>query len=226
MTPTPPDRALASGKPFCFAGGRRFFGRPFFFTNVLRRIAIAAFLLGGLVLVFDAGYIHAKAWLGQKLLVYAWQNTQNTHQPNKPWWWADTFPVAVLSAPKYHERLFVLHGTNGEALAWGPGWLPSSAAPGESGNSVIAAHRDTHFSFLQHIQLGDHLVIENEQRQQFVYEVIQTRVIDIRDMNTVQSDDQKKLTLVTCYPFDALATRGHQRLLVEARQINMNNNEG
>lgn len=193
-----------------------------------RNFLALIFLLSGVALIADAGYIHAKAWLGQKLMNNAWQNIQETQQVTKPWWWADTFPVATLFVPQHQARFLILHGASGEALAWGPGWLSSSAAPGESGNSIIAAHRDTHFRFLQHIQLGDQLIIENGRRQKIVYKVVKKHIVDIINEDysfMLTSSDDRLLTLITCYPFDTLTTGNHQRFIVEARAIEISESE-
>ena len=45
-------------------------------------------------------------------------------------------------------------------MAFGPGHLSASSLPGQPGNSVIAGHRDTHFNFLQYVEVGESLVIE------------------------------------------------------------------
>ncbi|MDR1530134.1 MAG: class GN sortase [Burkholderiales bacterium] len=208
----------ASGR---YSRRRNFFLRLFLFVGKIdkRKLIAGLLLVSGMILMFDAGYIHAKAWLGQRLLERAWQMTQQTHRVTKAWWWADSFPVARLGAPRHQKTILVLHGVNGEALAWGPGWLPSSVSPGAEGNSVIAAHRDTHFHFLRNIRLGDEIIVEDAQRRKTVYQVTQTRISDAATMQAAQANGEKILTLVTCYPFDALATTSTQRFIVEARAV-------
>ena len=78
----------------------------------------------------------------------------------KPWPWADTHPVARLIVPAHRVELLVLAGANGRTLAWGPGHVEGTAAPGDAGNAVVTAHRDTHFAFLRDLVPGDRIVVE------------------------------------------------------------------
>jgi sortase A len=94
--------------------------------------------------------IPAKAWVAQELMQRAWRRAERGESRPVPWPWADTWPVARLSAKGGEIELIVLAGGSGRTLAFGPGHLSASALPGEFGNSVIAGHRDTHFQFLQH----------------------------------------------------------------------------
>jgi len=59
--------------------------------------------------------------------------------------------------PSRHVDLIVLNGAYGRTLAFGPGFVGSSAAPGSHGTTILTGHRDTHFAFLEHIQPGKHL---------------------------------------------------------------------
>jgi sortase A len=178
----------------------------------------------GLWWLGNAGYIHAKAWLGQVLLERAWTQTQQTQAAVKPWPWADTVPVARLSAPALGEGTLILRGANGRTIAWGPGWREDSAMPGAEekseggGNSVIIAHRDTHFRFLKELAVSDVLEVENAQGKTFRYRVWRIRVVDA-DFSLPLATEEARLTLVTCYPFDALARDNRQRYLVEAVRV-------
>lgn len=108
----------------------------------------------------QAIWIHAKAELAQVLLERAWQQSLTQDQPVKPWPWADTWPVARLTSPRHQVQLIVLDGASGATLAFAPGHMAGSASPGEIGNTVLSAHRDTHFSFLEHLRMGDELGLE------------------------------------------------------------------
>ena len=105
-------------------------------------------------------YILAKAQLAQVLLHGAWERTRATGLAAKPWPWADTHPVARLMAPGQDADVLVLAGASGRTLAFGPGHLDGSAQPGDPGNAVITAHRDTHFRFLKDVGPGDAIVVE------------------------------------------------------------------
>jgi len=178
---------------------------------------IAAILLvTGLALTGNAAYIHAKALLAQALLHRAWLTTQATGAPAKPWPWADTTPVARLIAPAQDVDLLVLSGATGRTLAFGPGHHDGSAVPGQSGNAVLSAHRDTHFRFLERLAVGDALIVEMPAGQRFHYRVRETLVADQRDLKLPRLPPEPTLTLVTCFPFDAVDPGGPLRYVVVA----------
>ena len=106
-----------------------------------------------------AAWIPIKAEVAQVLLQRAWSKSVDGHAQTRPWPWADTWPVARLTATSHDVDLIVLAGGSGRTLAFGPGHLGASALPGEIGNMVIAGHRDTHFAFLQEVRRGDRLGI-------------------------------------------------------------------
>ena len=176
----------------------------------------AACLALGLALTGNAIYIHAKAILAQVLLHRAWAATQATGVPTKPWPWADTTTIARLVAPGQDVDLLVLAGATGRTLAFGPGHHDGSAMPGEPGNAVLSAHRDTHFRFLHDVVVGDSLIVEMPAGQRFHYRVREIDVADQRDLHLPRMPAQPTLTLVTCYPFDAVETGGPLRYVVVA----------
>jgi sortase A len=161
-------------------------------------------------------YIHAKAIVAQQLLDYAWQRTRDGAAHARPWPWADTWPVARLTARGLDGWVYVLADASGRSLAFGPGHVAGTAAPGETGNSVIAGHRDTHFRFLQVLATDDRVTLETADGAARSYRIVDKRVIDTRQRQAVQASDVPMLTLVTCYPFDAIAPNGPLRYVVTA----------
>jgi sortase A len=170
----------------------------------------------GLAAVGDGLYIYAKARVAQSLLHAAWSRTLLTGAPVAPWPWADTHPVARLIAPALDADLLVLSGASGRTLAFGPGHLAGSALPGEAGNSVITAHRDTHFRFLQQLAIGDALLIEDRNGARRHFRVRRTYVADFRALGIPRDTAMPTLTLVTCFPFDAIRPGGPLRYVVVA----------
>src|SRR4029078_10534235 len=104
-------------------------------------IAIALLAVTGALLFGQGAYIFAKAKVAQVLLHASWARSQATGLPVRPWPWADTYPVARLSAPSQKADLLILSGASGRSLAFGPGHLDGSPPPGASGNSVVLGHR-------------------------------------------------------------------------------------
>ncbi|MDH5454476.1 MAG: class GN sortase [Gammaproteobacteria bacterium] len=164
-------------------------------------------------------YIPAKAWLAQELMQRAWVRTGSGEERATPWPWADTYPVARLTAKQQDIDLIVLAGGSGRTLAFGPGHLSASAMPGQTGNAIIAGHRDTHFQFLRNVAVGELLGMETPQGQRHVYEVVGVDIVDARRGSLVLDTDAAMLTLVTCYPFDALEAGGPLRYVVTARMM-------
>lgn len=184
----------------------------------LRRVA-ALLLIAALVLLTWGVYIPAKAQLAQWLLRDAWQRGVETRQAVRPWPWADTWPVARLRVPRYGVDQLVLQGDSGAVLAFGPGLNPAGVYPGERGTSLISAHRDTHFRFLRRLQIGDRLMIQNRSGAQLVFVVRDTAVIDIRRARLRREHDTALVSLVTCYPFEAVIPNGPLRYLVVAERL-------
>lgn len=169
------------------------------------------------VLFLNGGYIHAKAQLAQWLIATAWSQSTTNNVQAKPWPWADTWPVARLEVPKYKVDQYVLAGSTGESLAFGPGHIFFSAAPTEQGNTIIAAHRDTHFEFLQNVQKGDVIIIHNAKGKRRNYHVQDMTIVDKEDVTWLENNAYShQLTLVTCYPFNAIQIGGRQRYVVRA----------
>ncbi|MDD1780674.1 class GN sortase [Enterovibrio sp. ZSDZ35] len=160
-------------------------------------------------------FIKAKAHLAQYLISQAWDKQQNSRQNEKPWPWADTFPIAKLSWGESTEQM-VLSGANARNLAFGPVLQMNTAQPGRRGNVVIYGHNDTHFSSLGAVAIGDQIKLETKVGTQVVYEVSSVHVVD--ESETVWVDDlgDNRLTLVTCYPFNDAHVNGEERYIIVA----------
>ena len=186
-----------------------------------RRLLALVLLLVGLQQLGSAGYIHAKAHLAQVLIGFAWAKTVvSGGAVEKPWPWADTWPVARLEVPRHQVDLYVLSGVGGNALAFGPGYEQASASPGQAGVTVIGGHRDTHFEFLRNIKGNTLLSLQLPSGQRRAYQVSGTRIVDTDKEPYLRADQGKsELLLVTCYPFDALVPGGPLRYVVSARPV-------
>jgi sortase A len=166
----------------------------------------------------EAAWIHMKATLAQILIEAAWRRELAGSPGAQPWPWADTRPSERLWIDEGHaaQELMVLEGSSGRNLAIGPAHDPASVMPGEAGNSVIEAHRDTHFAVLRDIRLGDTVGVETVARRRSMFVVTNIQVIDSRRVRIALRSDEPRLTLVTCYPFDAVLPGGPLRLIVTA----------
>ncbi len=184
------------------------------------RVYIVACLLGlGFWQLGQGAYIPAKAWVAQELMQRAWHRAKDGDERATPWPWADTWPVAKLSARAGAVELIVLSGGSGRTLAFGPGHLSGSSMPGEIGNFVIAGHRDTHFNFLRYLKLGETIVIESTTGQSHLYRIIGMDVVDSRKGSLLLDTEIPMLSLVTCYPFNTDETGGPLRFVVTAKML-------
>jgi len=172
--------------------------------------------VAGTAFVGQGAWIYAKAQLAQVLIEHAWQRALAGEPAPRPWPWADTWPVARLDAPAHGVALFVLAGSSGRTLAFGPGNQQGSPLPGARGNSVIGGHRDTHLGFLQKVRLGDSIGIQRPDGSRAEYRVTHLDVLDKRDTWVARNDGERRLTLITCWPFDAIQAGGAERYVVIA----------
>jgi sortase A len=162
-----------------------------------------------------AGWIHAKAAIAQVLLDRAWQITLTEHRQVRPWPWADTWPVAELIVPRLAVADIVLAGDSGESLAFGPGHSFASAMPEKHGTVMISGHRDTHFSYLQSLNIGDRLIIKTKSAIHY-YTINKMIIVDSQGFTLDNNNDE--LVLVTCYPFNTTMAGGSERYLVIAQR--------
>jgi sortase A len=164
-------------------------------------------------------WIHAKALLAQQLLQQAWAESLSGEQRARPWPWADTWPVARLRVNRLGVDQILLAGASGRSLAFGPGHVSGTAEPGSMGNSVLSGHRDTHFRFLKELQDGDQLEIQLPDGRFARYAVTRAQVHHQDEVWLLAPTPVSRLTLVTCYPFDAPIPGGPLRYVVTAKAV-------
>ena len=173
-------------------------------------------VIAGATLFGDGIYIHAKALLAQVLLERAFDETVATGKAIKPWSWADTWPVARIEVKRIGARAIVLHGSSGQALAFGPGHLETTAEPGERGVAVYSAHRDTHFRFVKDIAIGDEITVTRSDGRTFSYRATEASVVRFDASGIDPASDAYELVLSTCWPFDSV-TPGPLRYVLHAK---------
>jgi len=183
--------------------------------HLLRRHwLLAAVSFTAAVFSFDALWIPVKAELAQHLLERAWLRTLEGEPDAKPWPWADTHAVAILEVPRLGLREIVLEGSSGRNLAFGP-TLVNTTQLDQSPDRVLSGHRDTHFSFLKELKTGDLLRLRSTTEIRN-YRVSRQEAVDSRQQQLTIDDSIDRLTLLTCYPFEAATTGGPLRWVVTA----------
>jgi sortase A len=161
-----------------------------------RRLSSAALLITGAVLLLFALCSYAWMSLEQRRLESASLASIAT-SPEKPD--QDTNAITLLNIPKIDLQAAVLEGTNRKALLLAPGHLEKTVWPGQSGNAVIAAHRDTFFRRLHELRKGDDIYVRRAGRR-YHYAVSNTAIVSPSDIAVIRPSSDTRLTLLTCWP--------------------------
>jgi sortase A len=125
--------------------------------------------------------------------------------------------VGRIEIPRLQMSTVVFEGTGDNVLRIGVGHLSGSALPGEHGNVVLAAHRDTFFRPLRSIHKYDRIVMVTPAGTRR-YQVDSTEIVSPNYTEILAPTPDATLTLVTCYPFEWF---GHapRRFIVRAHEV-------
>jgi len=164
-----------------------------------RRVISLALVVIGVVLL---GYVAGQYWgmyRSQKNLEAEWQRQAATVSvPGK----APISPDQMLTRleiPKIQVDAIVVEGASRHELSEGPGHMKQTAQPGETGNAVITAHRDTFFRHIYELNKGDQIQVRRSGRV-FTYQVTGKRIVMPEDISVIKPTNDPQLTLITCYP--------------------------
>jgi sortase A len=108
--------------------------------------------------------------------------------------------IGTITIPVLNKTLPIYQGTENSQLEKGVGHFEGSVLPGQTDNSVLAGHRDSVFSKLGKLKLGDLLVV-NTAAGNFTYKVSRFRIVGEDDRTVIVPTKTAVLTLSTCYPF-------------------------
>ena len=122
-------------------------------------------------------------------------------------------PIARLIMPSIGLDEIVVEGVGDDELNAGPGHLPGSPMPGESGNAIISAHRDRHFSTLGELAVGDTIYTQTPSAR--TTWVITKRRVVRAGAPALFASAEPLLTLTTCWPIRYFGT-APERLILEA----------
>jgi sortase A len=183
-----------------------------------RRVMSLALVVIGVVLL---GYVAGEYWgmyRSQKNLEAEWQRQAATvSAPGK----APVLPDQLLTRleiPKIQMDAIVVEGASRRELSEGPGHMKQTAQPGETGNAVITAHRDTFFRHIYELNRGDQIKVRRSGRL-FTYEVTGKRIVMPEDVSVIKPTDNAQLTLITCYPTYYIGP-APKRLVVFSKLVN------
>jgi LPXTG-site transpeptidase (sortase) family protein len=106
----------------------------------------------------------------------------------------------LIEIPRLGVRAVVREGADDKTLARAVGLVPGGAYPGETGNTILAAHRDTFFRPLRKIRVDDRIRVVVPP-DTYEYRVSSLKIVSPEETSVLQSRGVEELTLVTCYPF-------------------------
>ncbi|HWC19606.1 MAG TPA: class D sortase [Terriglobales bacterium] len=119
--------------------------------------------------------------------------------------------------PKINLDLIMVEGTNHKALRIGPGHLRNTPEPGDPGNSVISAHRDTFFRHIYELSKGDEIKVRRNGRT-YIFAVTGKKIVEPNDVSILKNTADARLTLVTCYPIYYIGP-APQRLIIFSKLV-------
>jgi sortase A len=123
-----------------------------------------------------------------------------------------------IEIPRLGLKAIIREGADETTLARAVGLVPGAAQPGESGNIVLAGHRDTFFRPLRKIRVNDRIRVVVPPHE-YEYRVDSLRIVAPEETSVLQSKGFEELTLVTCYPFRFVGP-APDRFIVSASRVN------
>jgi sortase A len=124
--------------------------------------------------------------------------------------------LGEILIPRLGLKAIIVQGESPAILQRAVGHLAGTALPGESGNVVLAGHRDTFFRPLKQVRAGDAITVKT-QRGEFEYVVESTAVVTPSDVQVLEPTVERTLTLITCFPFSYFGS-APDRFIVRARE--------
>jgi len=118
-----------------------------------------------------------------------------------------TFVRPGGQSPIGPDPVYVFGDIDEGTLTRGPGWYPTTAAPGSPGTTAIAGHRTGYgspFADLDELRSGDTIVMQTPEGDRRTYRVADVRLVDTDDVWVLGPDPlgtgTSTLTLTTCDP--------------------------
>lgn len=125
---------------------------------------------------------------------------------------SSSVPTAVPQVSVPHGAAFVLTihrkditiapSVDEATLKKTPGWLNTSASPGEEGVCVVYGHRNrNHLQILKDVTYGDRITVTMPNGTVYTYVIESTEILETDEDLRIPTIEGKHLMLTTCYPF-------------------------
>lgn len=164
-----------------------------------RRAFSILLIVIGVALLSYVGIQYWGMYRSQQTLQAQWEKqSAAANVSGAPQLTADDLLTRVV-IPKISLDAIVVEGVSRKQLSEGPGHIKGTAAPGDPGNAVISAHRDTFFRHIYELNKGDEILVRRKGKL-FRYEVTGKRIVMPDDMEVLKQTSDPQLTLITCYP--------------------------
>jgi LPXTG-site transpeptidase (sortase) family protein len=180
-----------------------------------RRVPLVLITCGALLLAF-VGNEYWSMYREQARLEAEWEQ-QNTIMPDASVPRVINDGLTRVQISKIDLDAIVVEGTSWKKLRIGPGRIIATAQPGEIGNSVITAHRDTFFRHIYALNKGDEIVIRRN-GEILRFAVTGKRIVQPSDVSVLRQTKEPTLTLITCYPTYYIGP-APERLIVTAKLL-------
>ncbi len=122
--------------------------------------------------------------------------------------------LGKITIPALKQTLPIYQGTEDSQLKMGIGHYEKSVLPGVADNSVLSGHRDSVFSQLGKLKLGELITVETVAGN-FTYKISRFRIVGADDRTVIVPTKTAVLTLTTCYPFRYIGS-APKRFIVSA----------
>jgi sortase A len=189
--------------------------RPDTKRKLIHRYLAPLLLFSGIAVLGYAGFQYGAMFFEQRHLQALWREQQEMRPAG-----IHHAPVALrqsgltrISIPSIHFSAVIVEGTDVFSMLIGPGHLAGTAQPGEAGNAVVSAHRDTFFRNIMDLEQGDHILVERAGRT-YTYAVAGSRIVQPSDTSVAAPTGDSRLTLVTCDPAYYLGPAPHRLVVV------------
>tara|TARA_B100002052_G_scaffold167394_2_gene152445 strand:+ start:1401 stop:1952 length:552 start_codon:yes stop_codon:yes gene_type:complete len=164
----------------------------------LIRYIICVITIAALIFLLKPIYFYVKVLIIQKQLYTQWDQSIKQGEiktENK------IYPIGKIKINSSNINSIILSGDIEKSLNYGIAHIPNTKKPGNKGNVVLAAHRDTFFRNLKDIKLNDIIEIKHLNGKD-IFRVFDIKVIQPYETNYLYNSENCDLTLITCYPFE------------------------
>jgi sortase A len=180
----------------------------------LLRTAYYVLLAGGVLALVYCGYVVSSAHSYQAIQRSQFESVGKIteHRPA-----IEGNAIGEMEVPRLGLNAVFVQGDSPKILRRAVGHISETALPGEPGNVVLTAHRDSFFRPLRNIRRGDTIELKTLDGK-FAYQVDWTEVVSPSDVQVLHTSGENTLTLVTCFPFYFVGP-APKRFVVRAHQM-------